>query len=147
MPSDEPVARFLGLPREELARQIALLYEQGLISLQERMHPGAGARAVKPGILIHDVGSAQALPGANETPEELERHGRMVMEAMMEPVRDRLCSDLRQEPSAFRDAGTAIPRITSHLTRVSPPDDLFVAAACLLWHGGLEEFCAKEEGK
>lgn len=141
MPVEDAFLELLDLPREELEQRVALLYEQGLIDLQERMHPGSVRRLSSPGIVIHGAPSEPPRPGQHESPTELAEHGRTVLRAMMEPVRERLCTELRREPRAFSRPETALPRIMGHLTRVSPPDLLFVAAACLVWKEGLESFC------
>lgn len=140
-----PYGDLLGLPQEDLERKVALLYEQGLLDLQERMHPGSTRRVAVPGIVIHGADSAPPKPGAGESPAELAAHGRAVFRAMLDPVQPLICEDFRNEPGLFERADRAVPRILRHLTRVAPPDELFVAAACLLWRTGISEFCGREE--
>ncbi len=145
MPAPPAFQALFALPRPELEQKVALLYEQGLLDLQERMHPGSVQRPVPEGIHIHGAPSGPLVPGAGESSEELAQHGLRVMRAMMAPVREQICEDLRTQPGRFQDPGEAAGRIIGHLTRVSPPDELFVAAACLLLREGIAAFCSGPE--
>lgn len=143
MPPGSVAAKLLKLPPEELERTVALRYEEGLIALQKRMHPEAADHPLPEGVVILGRPSHPAKPGEGETPEELALHGRKVVEAMFEAVRDEVCQDRAEHPREFARPSSAVARLVGHVTRASPPDEMFVAAACLLYRQGLAAFCAK----
>lgn len=130
------------LPADELERRVALLYEAGLIELQKRMHPEV-ARAPVHSERIHIAGASPnpPTPGAGESPEELGRHGRQIFESIIEPVLPEICESYANKSDDFRDYHRGVREITRHLTRVNPPDDLFVTVATLLWKEGLDRHC------
>lgn len=141
MPTTDRVARWLEVPREDLERELALLYEAGLLALQERMHPGSTQPPPAEGVILRPRPGTTTRPGENESARELAAHGRKIVAAMLEPVRDALCAGFRDHPEQFAGGTAAVPRIARHFTRVEPPDELFLAAACLLWREGLEHVC------
>lgn len=147
MARKDPYRLYLEMPEDELERKVALLYEGGLLELQERMHPGSTLRPTGPGIHIQGASGQRPVPGQGETPAELAAHGRKVMTAMMAPVRPMICREVRAHPDDFQAPSSGLPHILDCLTRVRPPDDLFVAAACLLWRSGLREWCAGAEAE
>jgi hypothetical protein len=144
VPKADPVPGLLRMPLNELERQVALVYEQGLIALQQRMHPPPPESAPSPGILLHPPPGRTSDPGEGEAPTELAEHGRKIARAIFEPIRDDLCEDLRGHPGAYRQGPPAVRRLAARCTRVDPPDELFLMAACWLWREGLEKFCANE---
>jgi hypothetical protein len=148
VPNRSTASKFLELEQEELERLVALRYEEGLIALQRRMHPEASDRPLPPGVHIQGAPRGPAVPGQGESPRELADHGRQVVAAMFEAVKDEVCRDMAAHRKVYSQARTAVPRLVRHVTRVSPPDELFVAAACVLWRQGLEGFCepALKEG-
>lgn len=146
VPRADATARFLKIPQPDLEREVALRYEEGLIALQKRMHPEAADRPVPEGVIIHGPPIASSRAGEGESPAELADHGRKIAQAMFESVRREICEDRAQHPGAFARPTSAVLRLVGHVSRATPPDELFVAAACLLWRQGLEKFCTEGEG-
>ncbi len=135
------VDRFLELPIPDLFEELARAYVENLQRELQRSHPEAAEPLARPGIRVHPPPGRSSEGNAPESPAEREAHGRRIWSAMMEPVAEEVCRDQAAHPEVYDDPHAAVHRLTSHWTRVDPPDPLFLLAACLAWKQGIRQFC------